>query len=201
MTATLNLTDTQLVLLSAASQRDDGLLVQPARLKGGAATAVVEKLLLTAYVEEIAVGRDDPHWRQDGNGWFVGLKITQAGLRAIGIGQEEDTAEAADSDDGARALSEADESASSSALLQRAIQVGSKQAHVLSLLQRHGGATLDDLIAATGWLPHSTRAALTGLRQRGYQIARSKGDDGRSVYHILRDEDERGTVLPTPAEA
>jgi len=56
---------------------------------------------------------------------------------------------------------------------------------ILDLLQRDQGASLDDLIAATGWLPHTTRAALTGLRQRGYGLARSKAADGRTVYRIL----------------
>ncbi len=61
---------------------------------------------------------------------------------------------------------------------------GSKGAHVVGLLSRVSGATLDDLIAATGWLPHTTRAALTGLRRRGYEILRGKGEDGRTTYRI-----------------
>ena len=55
---------------------------------------------------------------------------------------------------------------------------------MLHLLGREQGATLEDLIAATGWLAHTTRAALTRLRQRGYVLARSKGEDGRTVYRV-----------------
>jgi DNA invertase Pin-like site-specific DNA recombinase len=44
---------------------------------------------------------------------------------------------------------------------------GSKLAQVIGLLQREGGAALAELNSATGWLPHTTRAALTGLRKRG----------------------------------
>jgi DNA-binding IclR family transcriptional regulator len=44
-------------------------------------------------------------------------------------------------------------------------------ARVIALLQRDQGATLADLIAATDWLPHTSRAALTGLRKRGYVVA------------------------------
>ena len=40
-----------------------------------------------------------------------------------------------------------------------------KTATVVALLGSDGGATLAELIAATGWLPHTTRAALTGLRK------------------------------------
>jgi hypothetical protein len=50
----------------------------------------------------------------------------------------------------------------------------SKQAQVIHLMQRADGATLDELVAATGWLPHTTRAALTGLRKRGHLISRDK---------------------------
>jgi len=38
------------------------------------------------------------------------------------------------------------------------------------MLSRKSGATLEALVDATGWLPHTTRAALTGLRKRGYTV-------------------------------
>ena len=47
---------------------------------------------------------------------------------------------------------------------------GTKIAQVIALLERPGGATLAELVAVTGWLPHTTRAALTGLRKRGYAV-------------------------------
>jgi len=47
------------------------------------------------------------------------------------------------------------------------------------------GATLAELVAATGWLPHTTRAALTGLRKRGYAVGIDRADKVRgSVYRI-----------------
>ena len=61
-----------------------------------------------------------------------------------------------------------------------------KIATVLQLLQRADGATLDDLVAATGWLPHSTRAALTGLRKRGHALTRSKAA-GLTRYFVTRE--------------
>ena len=60
----------------------------------------------------------------------------------------------------------------------------SKTSAVVTLLERDGGATLPELIAATGWLPHTTRAALTGLRKKGHVIDRSKRDDV-TCYRIL----------------
>ena len=59
----------------------------------------------------------------------------------------------------------------------------SKISTVLTLLQRTDGATLGDLVAATGWLPHTTRAALTGLRKKGHVIDKTKVD-GVSVYRV-----------------
>jgi hypothetical protein len=45
---------------------------------------------------------------------------------------------------------------------------------------RQEGATLEDLIGATGWLPHSTRAALTVLRKRGHSLTRDRNQDGQT---------------------
>ena len=58
-----------------------------------------------------------------------------------------------------------------------------KQAIVIGLLQRQEGASLADLVAATGWLPHTTRAALTRLRQAGHGLTKTSGEDG-AVYRI-----------------
>ena len=59
----------------------------------------------------------------------------------------------------------------------------SKAETVLTLLGRPEGATLDELVEATGWLPHTTRAAMTGLKKKGHQITRTKVD-GVSRYTV-----------------
>ena len=51
-----------------------------------------------------------------------------------------------------------------------------KASVVLALLRREEGAALQDMVDATGWLPHTTRAFLAGLRKKGYVIARDKID-------------------------
>lgn len=63
------------------------------------------------------------------------------------------------------------------------LRAESKTARVLVLLQRPDGATLDELIAAIGWLPYTTRAALTGLRKKGHAVQRI-AIDGLSRYTI-----------------
>jgi Protein of unknown function (DUF3489) len=63
---------------------------------------------------------------------------------------------------------------------------GSKLAEVIALLSRNRGASVEELISATGWLPHTTRAALTGLRKRGYEIACVRPDKSEvSIYRIV----------------
>ena len=62
---------------------------------------------------------------------------------------------------------------------------GSKTIAVIALLERESGATLAELIAATGWLPHTTRAALTGLRKKGHTIERSKRGE-ETCYRITK---------------
>jgi hypothetical protein len=49
-----------------------------------------------------------------------------------------------------------------------------KSAAIRRLLSRKSGADLATLEEATGWQPHSVRAALSTLRKAGYQIDRLK---------------------------
>lgn len=48
---------------------------------------------------------------------------------------------------------------------------------VIALLRRDEGATLHEMVEATGWQPHTTRAALTGLKKKGHAIGRDKRDE------------------------
>ena len=56
---------------------------------------------------------------------------------------------------------------------------------VIALLKRDVGATLEEMVTATGWLPHTTRAALTGLKKKGHVIERDKRDNV-TCYHIAK---------------
>ncbi len=182
----MSLTDTQLVPLSSASQREDHLVTLPPNLKGGAARKVVEKLLSLALVQEVLTTRDQPAWRTDEGGRPVGLKVTRAGLKALGI--EPANADEVDASDGAPKKRTRDFAGKPTRRAARASdpkpRAGSKQALVISLLSRAKGATLDQLVEATGWLPHTTRAALTGLRKKGHPLAKSKNASGQTIYRI-----------------
>lgn len=58
-----------------------------------------------------------------------------------------------------------------------------KTTQILALLERAEGASLDQLVSATGWLPHTTRAALTGLKRKGHMLSSDKVD-GLRIYRI-----------------
>ena len=85
---------------------------------------------------------------------------------------------------------------------------GTKMAGVVGLLERDKGATLAELMAATAWLPHTVRAALTGLRKRGFIVTLDRSSKERgSSYVISRDQSAAGEAAvvepsePTPAPA
>lgn len=184
MTRTPKLTDTQLMLLLAASQRDDGLFDLAARLKGNTLQNTAEKLLKGGLAEEVSVDPDQPAWRSDEWESRIGLRITFAGLQAIGVEPENET-EAAEASP--VVITPAAEQTSPQPASDKTPRASSKKALVLSLLQREEGATLDDLITTTGWLPHTTRAALTGLRKQGHVLSKIQAQDGKTAYRIASD--------------
>jgi hypothetical protein len=78
----------RLVLLSSASQREDGVVELPPNLKGGPAQKVVGKLLSEGVTEEVPARPGLPVWRRDDGNRAVGLHITKRGLAAIQVDQE-----------------------------------------------------------------------------------------------------------------
>lgn len=60
----------------------------------------------------------------------------------------------------------------------------SKSSLVLELLSRAEGATIKQLVAATGWLPHTTRAALTGLKKKGHAVTSTKPEGQDRTYRV-----------------
>ncbi len=78
---------------------------------------------------------------------------------------------------------------------------GTKLAEVIALLRRDAGSSVTELMAATGWLPHTTRAALTGLRKRGYAVTREAGDDRVGVSHRRALSPRPSRLEPTGARS
>ena len=61
---------------------------------------------------------------------------------------------------------------------------GQKRAQLIGLLERPEGATVAEIGQRLGWLPHTVRAAITGLRKVGREVTRSRDADDRSVYRL-----------------
>ena len=61
----------------------------------------------------------------------------------------------------------------------------SKSSLLLALLGREEGATLIQMVDATGWQPHTTRAALTGFRKKGHAVTSEKVD-GVRTYRLVQ---------------
>jgi Protein of unknown function (DUF3489) len=75
-----------------------------------------------------------------------------------------------------------------------------KLAQVVELLQQDCGASIAELIVLTGWLPRTTRAALTGLRKRGFVTAIDRSDKGRgSIYRVQRSSTAEGGAAHSDA--
>ena len=166
----IKLSDTQRILLAAACQRADGsVLPFHASIKrGGGITKVIAGLVRQALVAERETTDQTAAHRTNGDRRF-GVFITEAGMAAIGISRDEDAGQAA------------------FAQLPEIIDVEkapTKIATVLTLLAWHDGVPMAELMTATGWLPHTIRAAITGLRKKGHSIQRIKRD-GMTCYRIL----------------
>jgi Protein of unknown function (DUF3489) len=189
----IKLTDSQLVMLSAASQRDDRCLEQSKRFKGSDAPKLAEKLIKAGLAREVQAKAGMPVWRRDDEaGRSYALKLTAAGLRAIAVDEDEarEGSKAAEESTGP-VVNEAAETSipptSSTSGVEPIVSTpreGSKIGRVIALLQRDQGATLEEIVAATDWLPHTSRAALTGLRKRGFAIERLARAEGGKGYLI-----------------
>ena len=88
----MKLSDTQGLILSRASQHEQGLAAAPKRLPAAARNAVFRSMLKNGLLEECAAPREYAGlaWREDADGTRIALRITDAGLRAIGIEPDEE---------------------------------------------------------------------------------------------------------------
>ena len=171
---TPNLNDLHLVLLSTAAARDTGSLLpfpasvssEPARI-----AKAVSALMGRSLVVEVPSKDHALRWR-DNDGESIGLVITDKGRIAIGAIE------------GAPPQIEPNES-DSAAVTQPPPPRSNKTSLVVGLLEREDGASITDLTDATGWLPHTIRAALTGLRKKGHNLERFAHADG-SRYRIQK---------------
>jgi hypothetical protein len=185
------LSDTQLVILSAAAQRTD-LSVLPLpdslTLKGGALNKVMDSLRTRGLIRVLG-----------GDGGPERVVITSEGMAAIGVEADEDEAPAAadtaptsaEADSAAEAPAPATEPdvaptraksgrakgkarakasraapATSERTAKPTPRAGTKQAQMIELLKRPEGATVEQIAAATGWQHHTIRGAISGALKK-----------------------------------
>lgn len=189
------LSDTQLVILSAAAQREDrNALPLPGSLRGGAAAKVASALISRGLIAETVTEsqtKADPalnrFWRNDEDGRATLLRITEAGLAAIGI-ETEDTGSKPTGAIQTPADDAAPDAAASTipAPKTRTAREGTKQALLIEMLRAENGATIAEIVEATGWQPHTVRGAMAGgLKKRlGLAITSDKVEGRGRVYKL-----------------
>jgi hypothetical protein len=190
------LTDGQLVVLAKASARDDEAAVLPARLPKPAAMKIGRGLVSRKLMREMRSKPDMPVWREE-DGRKISLILTRAGREAIGVKDARGTVEprtvASVKSRGVRTPHESSHtgpcvtpaaSPLRASLANGAPRSGSKLSGVIVLLERDAGVAIGEIVEATGWLPHTVRAALTGLRKRGFDVERSREKGNESRYRI-----------------
>jgi hypothetical protein len=185
-TISIKLTDTQRIVLSGAAQRDDGAATLPERMTEKVAQKLSATLIAKGLFREVRAKAETPVWRRNEAGRACALIVTKLGRAVIKGGDDrQGEGRAADTlTTSAVASADPSQTAASSRSEGTIPRQGSKLAGVMALLGRKQGVAIEELTSVTGWLPHTTRAALTGLRKRGYAIERSRSEQGGSVYRI-----------------
>jgi Protein of unknown function (DUF3489) len=185
-TISMKLTDAQRIVLSGAARRNDAAATLPERMTERAGQKLAMTLIAKGLVREVRAKAGMPVWRRN-EAARAALIVTKLGRAVIKGGDDrQDEGPPADGRT-TSAIASADPS-NIAALSQSELTIprqGSKLAEVMALLGRKQGVAIEELTSVTGWLRHTTRAALTGLRKRGYAIERSRSEQGSSVYRIV----------------
>ena len=173
------LTETQTIILSAGAQRSENIaLPLPKGLAGAAAKMAVTKMIDHGWLQEVDANlrRNEPLWRETGDGHGTTLVVTDVGLSAIGIEPAVVKTVVAIRENAAQLP----------ASRMPNPRVGTKQAMLISLLQRPEGVTMDEIVAATGWLAHSARGAMSGAlgKKLGLVVSSVKEESRGRVYRL-----------------
>jgi len=166
----IKLTDTQLMMLSAAAQRNDRYPVGAPNLKVAVAPKIASKLIGAGLVKEVRAKAGAPVWRRDEDAALsYALRLTAAGANAVANDKSSEPGHIDDDGDLrenlalARSSSEEYSAPDPSSVGENGTvpgrssspRGGTKLAQVVELLQQDRGASIDELIVLTGWLPRT----------------------------------------------
>ncbi|MGE0666178.1 MAG: DUF3489 domain-containing protein [Sphingomonadales bacterium] len=147
---------------------------------------MIGALLSRGLIEEAKAPATSEHvWRTDEDGQRILLRVTDAGLATIGI-EPADTAPtlAADAADGMPGTETAPNA--EAAPTARTPREGTKQAALIAMLRAPKGATIAEVVAATGWQQHTVRGAIAGALKKklGLEVTSEKVEGRGRVYRI-----------------
>ncbi|MCC6008407.1 MAG: DUF3489 domain-containing protein [Rhodobacteraceae bacterium] len=170
----IQLSDAQAVILSAACAREDGAVFPvTARLKGGAVGNICKSLLKRGLIEEVTATDHNTVWRHDEERGPITLRATPLAYSTLGITddpeeQPDDPAETTPKPEPVRRRS------------------GTKQEALIAMLRAEGGATIEEIVAATGWQAHTVRGAMSGALKKklGLTITSEKVEGRGRVYAL-----------------
>ncbi len=176
-----SLTETQSLILSAAAQRKGNLaLPLPKSLVGAAAGMAVGKMIERGWLEEAPanIRRGEPLWRETGDCKGTTLIATDAGLLAVGIEPVVVQTMAA--------VRERAKAKPETLARPPNTRSGTKQALLIEMLQRAGGATMAEIVAATGWQSHTVRGAMSSAlgKKLGLTVLSCKDSERGRVYRL-----------------
>ena len=180
----IQLSDAQSVILSIACARDNKMVFPvTARLKGGAVGNVCKSLLKRGLIDEVPATDHTIVWRHGEDAGPLTLRATPLAYSTLGITDNSDRTQPA-----------------TEAAPQPVRRRGTKQEALIAMLSAEGGATIDEIVAALEWQPHTARGAMSGALKKklGLTITSEKVEGRGRVYRTTTPDED--ILSPTRTE-
>jgi hypothetical protein len=182
------LSDSQLVILGKACERADGAVYPvTTKLNGGALAKVLTSLLTKGLIKEVRAKRDETVWRQDDEERNLTLYATPAAFKALGIEPSDGAAESeVPSPEPKTKRTRAAKGGKAKKDKPTRTRADSKQAQLIAMLKTAKGASIEEIVKAFGWQPHTVRGAIAGALKKklGLDVTSEKIEGRGRVYRI-----------------